>query len=268
MPEDAAVAQALQDAIRAGKLNPDKLLPAAKLYVHLSGHALWHLQHPDPGPETGPETGTGAEAEYGPDEHGELCPHCLAGETVPAVARVEGRIGPVLAEQVRDLLGHRRVTLTPVIDLNDNHAVDCYEVPAWMAEALHLATPASAFPHSPSTTRRVDHDHNIPYATHPDGTPVTPGQTRIGNLAGLQRRLHRVKTHKPGWRVYQPTRGVYLWRTPHGHWYRVDNTGTHRLGKTPHLTAYQLDQDAENGQQDPAKDDRRKDEPGEASDAA
>ena len=38
--------------------------------------------------------------------------------------------------------------------------------------------------------------------------------------------------------------GVYLWRSPHGHWYRVDNTRTHRLGKTPDLTEHGLDPDA------------------------
>jgi hypothetical protein len=26
---------------------------------------------------------------------------------------------------------------------------------------------------------------------------------------------------------------VYLWRTPHGYWFRVDHHGTHPLGKNP-----------------------------------
>jgi hypothetical protein len=26
---------------------------------------------------------------------------------------------------------------------------------------------------------------------------------------------------------------VYLWRTPHGYWFRVDHHGTHPLGKHP-----------------------------------
>jgi hypothetical protein len=29
--------------------------------------------------------------------------------------------------------------------------------------------------------------------------------------------------------------GVHYWRTPHGHWARVDHRGTHRLGRA--LTA-------------------------------
>ncbi len=58
-----------------------------------------------------------------------------------------------------------------------------------------------------------------------------PGQTRIGNLGPLGRTAHRVKTHAPGWRHHQPVPGVYLWRTPHGYWYRVDGHGTHALGQ-------------------------------------
>ena len=41
-----------------------------------------------------------------------------------------------------------------------------------------------------------------------------------------------------GWQLRQPTAGVYLWRTPHGYWFRVDNDGTHPLGRDPDLTAH------------------------------
>jgi hypothetical protein len=44
---------------------------------------------------------------------------------------------------------------------------------------------------------------------------------------------HRIKTHGRGWRHRQPVPGVFLWRTPHGHWFRTDHTGTHPLGKHP-----------------------------------
>ena len=230
LPEEAELIRAVADAIRAGKINPNKLLPTTTLYVHLSAHALWHTLHPHPAADPGADPGGG-------DGDGEEpCPHCAAGEPVPAAARVEGRIGPVLLDQARTWLGHRRVTLKPVVDLNTNHAVDGCQVPAWMAEARHLAQPGSAFPHSPNTSRRKDSDHTREFARNADGSPAQPGQTRLDNLGGLERRLHRAKTHKKGWRVYQPTRGVYLWRSPHGHWYRVDNTGTHRLGKHPQLT--------------------------------
>ena len=223
-PAEAELVAALADAIRAGKLNSDKLVPNATLYVHLSAHALWHAVHPDLG------------------EHAdEPCPHCAAGEPVPAAARVEGRIGPALLDQVKAWLGHRRVAVKPVVDLNENHAVDCHEVPAWMAEAVHLANPASAWPFSANTGRGKDKDHTIEFAVDEDGSHAEKGQTREDNLGGLERRTHRVKTHGKGWRVHQPTRGVYLWRSPHGYWYRVDNTGSRRLGRDPDLTEHGME---------------------------
>ncbi|MGZ8736993.1 MAG: hypothetical protein ACXWW7_07505, partial [Nocardioides sp.] len=36
-----------------------------------------------------------------------------------------------------------------------------------------------------------------------------------------------------GWRHRQPVPGVFLWRTPHGYWFRTDHAGTESLGKTP-----------------------------------
>jgi hypothetical protein len=53
---------------------------------------------------------------------------------------------------------------------------------------------------------------------------------------------HRVKTHGTGWHVEQPVPGVYLWRTPHGYWYRVDADGTHALGKNPDPTRHHPNQ--------------------------
>ncbi|MDX6302352.1 MAG: hypothetical protein QOF53_3566, partial [Nocardioidaceae bacterium] len=41
----------------------------------------------------------------------------------------------------------------------------------------------------------------------------------------------------------QPVPGVYLWRTPHGYWYRVDADGTHALGKNPNPTPDQTTPD-------------------------
>jgi hypothetical protein len=60
-----------------------------------------------------------------------------------------------------------------------------------------------------------------------------PGQTRVENLAPMVRFGHRIKTHGRGWRHRQPVPGTYLWRTPHGYWFRVDRHGSHRLGRDP-----------------------------------
>jgi hypothetical protein len=38
---------------------------------------------------------------------------------------------------------------------------------------------------------------------------------------------HRVKTHGP-WQVKQPFSGIWVWRSPLGEYYLVDDTGTRR----------------------------------------
>ena len=180
----------LTAAIAAGfaEVDPKKLLPAATLYVHMSLAAL--------------TTGEG-------------------------VARMEG-VGPITIDQARDFLAHSHVTLKPVIDLAGGMPVDCYEVPASMAEIVKLRNPHEIFPWATLSSRTADSDHAIPYVPMDEGGP--PGQTHPNKLGPLRRRHHRVKTHGQGWQHHQISPGVHLWRTPTGHWARVDNAGTHDLG--------------------------------------
>ncbi len=142
--------------------------------------------------------------------------------------RLEGG-GPVTSTQVREFLGHRNVTVKPVVDLNTMRAVDGYEVPGWLDEAVHLVNPADCSPYSSNTQRGVgDIDHNVPYL-HPDeGGP--PGQTGLPNLGRLLRFHHRWKTHGR-WKVIQLVTGVWLWRSPHRFLYLVDGNGTTALGR-------------------------------------
>ncbi len=178
-------------------LDPKKLLPAATLYVHVSRESL-------------DAAGSGKSQ---------------------GVARLEG-VGPITVDQVREFLGHTHVTVKPVIDLDADHPVDGYEVPDRLREQVYLRTPSDAFPWSGNLSRRSDLDHTIAYVAPDRGGP--PGQTRIGNLGPLSRYAHRVKTHgRRGWGHRQPVPGVFLWRTPHGYWFRTDHTGTHALGKRP-----------------------------------
>jgi hypothetical protein len=156
------------------------------------------------------------------------------------VVHCENGIGPITVAQLRDLLGHYHVTVRPVLDLRDQIPIDAYEIPHAMREALRLARPSSVFPYSRTGTSTPDFDHTDPYRPPDRGGP--PGQTRPGNLGPMIRFGHRVKTHGTGWHVQQPVPGVYLWRTPHGYWYRVDNDGTHALGKNPDHTDHQPDQ--------------------------
>jgi hypothetical protein len=180
-------------------VDPGKLLPHATVYVHVSQESFLR--------------GTGG------------------------VARFENGIGPVTLEQAIEFLGHRRVSIKPVIDLARQVPVDAYEVPARLREAVRLARPASVFPYSGSTGPSMDLDHTVPYLPPSRGGP--PGQTGLHNLAPLSRFEHRVKTHARGWVHYQPQPGVYLWRSRYGYWYRVDPTGTHPLGKHPDPAAHQ-----------------------------
>ena len=52
----------------------------------------------------------------------------------------------------------------------------------------------------------------------------------MDNLGGMTKFHHRIKTFGR-WQVKQPFDGIYLWRSPKGHHYLVDHTGTTPLGK-------------------------------------
>lgn len=142
--------------------------------------------------------------------------------TATGVARVEG-LGPLLLEQLRELLAHADVTLAPVIDLNNQISVNSYEHPETVKERAHLRTTGEVFPHAVSQTRHTDTDHPTPYT--PNGPP---GQTGDHNAARLRRHTHRAKTHK-GYHLTQLGPAEYLWRTPHGLCRLVNAFGTHDL---------------------------------------
>ena len=140
------------------------------------------------------------------------------------VVRCEG-VGPLTVSPAQDFLRHCHVTIKPVIDLNDQRPVDAYEVPARLGEAVRLQMPFEAYPWATRSSRGVDLDHAKPYSHR-----GPPGQTRTSNLGPLIRRHHRLKTHAAGWRLIQPSDGIYLWRSPTGYWVRIDHRGTHRRG--------------------------------------
>jgi hypothetical protein len=144
------------------------------------------------------------------------------------VARMED-VGALTLQQTRRFLAGCQVTMRPVLDPAHQIPVDSYEVPARLREAVHLLAPADCFPYAGNTSRRLDLDHTRPYRHDRQSGKAPPGQTRVGNLAKLTRRHHRIKTHASGWAVRQPFPGICVWRSPHHRYYLVDHTGTRPL---------------------------------------
>ncbi|WP_026181367.1 hypothetical protein [Demetria terragena] len=145
------------------------------------------------------------------------------GNKESGIARLE-HLGPMLTDQLTRLLGHREISILPVIDLSQTRSVNGYEHPTDMKNRTALRTLGDVFPHSAARPEaRVDHDHPTPYQ---DTGP--PGQTSDHNDAPLTRRHHRAKTHL-GYHVEQLGPGTYRWTTPHGLIRVVTPRGTRRV---------------------------------------
>ena len=138
--------------------------------------------------------------------------------------------GPITLDQFRHWLTQADpvITIRPVLDPATTAAVDAYEIPQRLRQAMTVRHPGSVWPFSPATTirtgGRLDLDHTIP---HTNTGP--PGQTGMSNLGPLTRTEHRAKTHG-GWQARQPDLGTYLWRSPEGLIALTTNQGTLLLG--------------------------------------
>ena len=146
------------------------------------------------------------------------------------VARVEDPVaaGPISTDQLRAWLANDRITIKPVLDPLTATPADSYEIPTHLREAVQLLHPYEVSPYGTLPSRQADLDHTKPYRPPDNGGP--PAQTALGNLGPLGRRHHRVKTFDR-FTMHQPTLGLYYWRTPTGHWFRVDHRGTTHLGR-------------------------------------
>jgi hypothetical protein len=185
--------------IRPPGFDVGKLRPKVMLHIHISEEALLSYHNGKPGIAGGP-------------------------------CRLEG-VGPLTLGQVRRFLADTgcEVKVQPVIDPQNTPAVDSYEIPRRIREAMFLRMPASCFPYA-TATQHMDLDHTIAYRSPARGGP--PRQTGVHSLGPLIRFEHRVKTHGR-WRVRQPEPGVWIWRSPRHVHYLVTNAGTYSLGDGP-----------------------------------
>ncbi|QNE21667.1 hypothetical protein F1D05_31795 [Kribbella qitaiheensis] len=156
----------------------------------------------------------------------------LAGK---GTARVEG-YGPVYTDRLEELLGHHRIVLRPVIDLNTALSVHAYEIPNRISAHVNLRYPIEQFPYGATETRTTpnytgtgrastDLDHIEPYRA---GGPAN--QTSTDNLAPQGRFGHRLKTHDD-WRLRRIDNYTLEWTTKHGYKFHLDHTGTHPIPK-------------------------------------
>jgi hypothetical protein len=150
--------------------------------------------------------------------------HGLVPASLDRIAKVENGDHLALLDQVKAWCAdsHTRVTVKPVIDLNERIWAPGYDIPDRLREQVVLRDKTCVFPRCGRSARRCDIDHVIPY----DRTnPTAGGQTASDNLAPLCRRHHRLKTHGR-WRYRMISLGVFEWTSPHGYRFRRDRSGT------------------------------------------
>jgi hypothetical protein len=156
-----------------------------------------------------------------------------AGDTVVfgPTGRLEEGQRLVLLDQLRSWCGDSRtkVTVAPVIDLNEPKSAPGYDLPYRIREHVILRDRTCVFPFCARPARGCDVDHVIEFDhdAEAEGRPQ-PGPTHTDNLGALCRFHHRLKTHSP-WRYEMTAPGVFEWTSPHGHRYRRDRTGTTAL---------------------------------------
>ncbi len=145
------------------------------------------------------------------------------------VGRLENTDTPISIGQIREWCGSgdAKITIRPVIDLNDCRPVNAYEIPDRIRTQVTLRDLTCAFPNCTRRAQRCDLDHRIPHA---EGGP-----TCACNLVPACRSHHRAKTHA-GWTYLILTPGHYLWCSPHGQLWIVDPHGTHILDRRTFTT--------------------------------
>ena len=138
------------------------------------------------------------------------------------VARCANTRTPITVEQIRGWCGQAdtHVTVQPILDVDQHHFVEAYEIPRRLEEQAEITAGTCVFPYCTRDAVKCDKDHVI---AHADGGP-----TCSCNLAPLCRKHHRAKTHSR-WSYVVLDPGVYLWTTPTGFDLLRDQRGTRRV---------------------------------------
>ena len=135
------------------------------------------------------------------------------------VARVEHTGSITATEQVKTWCQQAgsRVTVRPVIDLNENLHTDSYQPTPVQREQAVLINPTCIHPHCGRPARRADLDHLLEFEKG--------GRTESVNLAPECRGHHRLKTHTD-WTVRRTGPTTFEWTSPHGRTYDTDTART------------------------------------------
>ncbi|GAA2094434.1 HNH endonuclease signature motif containing protein [Nocardioides furvisabuli] len=157
----------------------------------------------------------------------------LSGDTTifGPTGRLEEGQRLLLLDQLRSWCGDSRtkITVKPVIDLNQPKAGPSYAIPDRIREHVVLRDRVCVFPWCGRPARGCDVDHVTEHDHHADAEArPQPGPTHTDNLAALCRFHHRLKTHTT-WHYDMVAPGVFEWTSPHDHRYRHDRTGTTAL---------------------------------------
>ena len=131
--------------------------------------------------------------------------HARPGDPMVEVENTRTVITP---EQLREWCqtAGTKVTVRPVLDLDEILATDAHEPTELLKEQVRLRYRECVFPDCHRPSRSCDLDHIIPWPF---------GPTATSNLAPLCRGHHRLKTHTR-WRYeYVPGAG-FVWTDPHG----------------------------------------------------
>ncbi len=157
----------------------------------------------------------------------------LSGDTTifSPTGRLEEGQRLLLLDQLKSWCADSRtkVTVKPVIDLNESKSAPGYAIPDRIRDHVILRDRTCVFPWCSRPARGCDVDHVVEYDhdAEVDGRSQ-PGPTETENLGVLCRFHHRLKTHT-AWYYRMTAPGVFEWTSPHGHRYHRDRTGTTAL---------------------------------------